>query len=139
MFKTKTITLDFKSENRPPTEADFTYKIGPDAIEIADTGRGRALGDRGLGSGDAEALVLAHGFARVGSRLVAETRMAPGTRLSGTAGTASSALRMELLPKGKSGIRCARRNTERVYKSSAGAYFQSPTGLKDRCLLNISF
>ena len=41
MFKTKTITLDFKCENRPPTKADFTYKIGPDAIEIADTGRGR--------------------------------------------------------------------------------------------------
>ena len=37
MFKTKTITLDFKCENRPPTKADFTYKIGPDAIEIADT------------------------------------------------------------------------------------------------------
>jgi len=28
-------------ENRRPTKADFTYKIGPDAIEIADTGRGR--------------------------------------------------------------------------------------------------
>ena len=41
MFKTKTITLDFKGENRPPTKADFTYKIGPDAIEIVDTGRGR--------------------------------------------------------------------------------------------------
>jgi len=41
MFKTKTITLDFKCENRPPTKADFTYKIGPDAIEIVDTGRGR--------------------------------------------------------------------------------------------------
>jgi hypothetical protein len=41
MFKTKTITLDFKCENRPPTKANFTYKIGPDAIEIADTGRGR--------------------------------------------------------------------------------------------------
>jgi hypothetical protein len=41
MFKTKTITLDFKCENRPPTKADFTYKIGPDAVEITDTGRGR--------------------------------------------------------------------------------------------------
>jgi hypothetical protein len=41
MFKTKTITMDFKCENRPPPKADFTYKIGPDAIEIADTGRGR--------------------------------------------------------------------------------------------------
>src|SRR5271165_3113454 len=29
------------TENRPPTKADFTYKIGPDAIEIANTGRGR--------------------------------------------------------------------------------------------------
>jgi hypothetical protein len=41
MFRTDAITLDFKSVDRPRTKADFTYKIGPDAIEIADTGRGR--------------------------------------------------------------------------------------------------
>ena len=41
MFKTKTKTLDFKCENHPPKKADFRYKMWPDAIEIADTGRGR--------------------------------------------------------------------------------------------------
>src|SRR4029077_21008135 len=41
MFRTDAITLDFKSVDRPRTKADFTYKIGPDAIEIADSGRGR--------------------------------------------------------------------------------------------------
>jgi hypothetical protein len=47
-------------------------------------------------------------------------------RLSGTAGAASSALRMGLLPKDKSGIRCARRNTERVLQEQR------------RCLLSVS-
>ena len=102
MFKTKTITLDFKCENRPPTKADFTYKIGPDTIEIVDTGRGRLSV-----TADLEAVMRRlehwHMASLSGFKIGCRSQNGTGTRLSGTAGAPSSARRMELLPKGKSG------------------------------------
>jgi hypothetical protein len=36
----QTISLDFKPVQKPTTQADFTYKITPNTIAIADTGKG---------------------------------------------------------------------------------------------------
>jgi hypothetical protein len=35
------ISLDFKPEQKPVTQADFTYRITPNTISIIDTGAGR--------------------------------------------------------------------------------------------------
>ena len=40
MSPRQAISLDFKPEQKPETQADFTYSITPDTIAIVDTGRG---------------------------------------------------------------------------------------------------
>jgi|SRR5208282_4550803 len=37
----QSISLDFKTVQKPTTQADFTYKITPNTISIVDTGKGR--------------------------------------------------------------------------------------------------
>ena len=41
MKPSNAITMDFKYGGRPPTKADFSYRISPDTIEIVDTGQGQ--------------------------------------------------------------------------------------------------